>query len=145
MCSFSTLYLLTLVPISVSQVGNDQAAIDYLSSLDEDKTIGDHIDVTSNVQHEMSQVIDGLQSGSANIPPHLKPLIQEEIDPNSPLWTTLFRVKRLVGAVHPWYDQSDEATGKKKRSFFSSKEAEYKAHWSEDRESLACLLSTIGS
>lgn len=58
--------------------------------------------MTSSVRYEMKQVMEALKKDMKGIPPHLQALVRENSSPNSPMWQTLFRVKRLVGAVHPW-------------------------------------------
>ncbi|MCJ1377011.1 hypothetical protein MMC17_000101 [Xylographa soralifera] len=73
-----------------AQVGNDQGARAFLSSLDEQREFGDVVDCTSNFENEQEEMMHA-------IPP-------VELTPD--LWL----VKLLLGAIDSSYDKQDEQT-----------------------------------
>ncbi|KAE8145736.1 hypothetical protein BDV25DRAFT_62629 [Aspergillus avenaceus] len=76
------------VSFQFSQVGNDPKARDFLSSLDEDPSIGNLIDCTSNFEVEQDEM------SRANPPVHL----------TRELWCA----KLMLGAIDSSYDTKDE-------------------------------------
>lgn len=79
------------IAFQFAQVGNDQAARDFLGKLDSDPTVGPMVDCTSNYETESEEM------ARANPPVDLTP----------DLWV----VKLLLGAIDPSYDTQDEKTG----------------------------------
>jgi len=73
-----------------AQVGNDQGARAFLSSLDEQREFGDVVDCTSNFENEQEEMMH------ANPPVDLTP--------------DLWLVKLLLGAIDSSYDKQDEQT-----------------------------------
>jgi len=74
-----------------AQVGNDLKAREFLSKLDEEPTIGDIIDCTSNYEVEADEM------SRANPPVQLSP--------------ELWLIKLLLGSIDSSYDSKDEKAG----------------------------------
>jgi len=79
------------IAFQFAQVGNDQAAREFLGKLDSDPTVGSMVDCTSNYETESEEM------ARANPPVELTP----------DLWV----VKLLLGAIDPSYDTQDEKQG----------------------------------
>jgi len=78
------------VSFQIAQVGNDQAARQFLSELDDNATFGDIVDCTSNFENEQVEY--------ANAKP--------PVDLTPELWL----MKLLLGAIDDSYDKQDEQT-----------------------------------
>ncbi|TGO72051.1 hypothetical protein BELL_0498g00060 [Botrytis elliptica] len=71
-----------------AQVGNDKQATEFLKKLDDDRTIGDLIDCTSNFEAEQDEMA--------------------RTNPGTDLTPDLWLLKLLVGAIDSSYDTKDE-------------------------------------
>lgn len=78
------------VAFQFAQVGNDLKAREFLKQLDEDRTIGDIIDCTSNFEVEQDEM-------SRAVPP---------VNLTPELWL----IKLLLGSIDRSYDKQDEQT-----------------------------------
>jgi len=77
------------VAFQIAQIGNDQAARNFLAKVDKDPVIGHLVDCTSNYENESAEM-------AQSSPP---------VDLTPELWL----VKLLLGAIDHSYDRKDEA------------------------------------
>jgi hypothetical protein len=79
------------ISFQFAQVGNDQKATEFLAKLDNDPSIGDEVDCTSNYENESAEMAKA----------------QPPVDLTPDLWI----LKLILGAIDPSYDTKDEKAG----------------------------------